>query len=609
MTGYRIAQDAAIVNGNANFYALASEMRLQVFLPQTVLTGQSPGSFGQRAPLPAPAADGTGVPAATGACAGALTGVYFVAERWGAIADFTSLAVDFAVWDVPAGPVFGLVWAFRDPLNYYAAVQRAKAGGESCTGVYRVVNGVATALGSTTSGTFTPSTASLRVNNRLTVTKSGAAISVWSTAGGVVPGVGATPLLSVTDPAPSALAPGNVGVFGSAVQTAAFDNLQVQETPSCSDGVRNGDEDGIDCGGSACALPCANPVVTTKLWNTTSGVAPTLVGWHRETWGTASGTPSWATVATTGYLTQRTNTGLAFLGGPGGNSDNWMGGAFWLCNACGKSVDSDIEVYVQPIDNDWIGVVTQFSDRDNMYQFNTRQEVQSTAIHRRRGGANTVLSLDVIRATYTPGQWCTMRMRTVGGRVTVWFNGLLWFDAQDPLPLLTAGYAGIFITNQDNAWWSRATVKSYRPVNALCVTSYPLRSVPLALGLDGGATLPTTVGAYIGSWHGSAPSGVDFYQSPYYTVATAQPVSAVGARGAIGASFTGGQYLFSLARYETDISAGGFGLFVVLTPTLNAANAGTVIGKGGLRGLPGWSLTTPRSATPAFTFTVTAAYN
>lgn len=49
-----------------------------------------------------------------------------------------------------------------------------------------------------------------------------------------------------------------------------------------------------------------------------------------------------------------------------------MGGAFLLCGKCGRSVDQEITIEVKSIDNDWTGVVTRYTDRDNFYQINTR---------------------------------------------------------------------------------------------------------------------------------------------------------------------------------------------------------------------------------------------
>lgn len=49
---------------------------------------------------------------------------------------------------------------------------------------------------------------------------------------------------------------------------------------------------------------------------------------------------------------------------------------------------------------------------------------------------------------YTVDSWYTLRMRTVGGRVTIWWDDVLWQDIEDPSPLMVAGWAGIFVTNQ-----------------------------------------------------------------------------------------------------------------------------------------------------------------
>ena len=87
------------------------------------------------------------------------------------------------------------------------------------------------------------------------------------------------------------------------------------------------------------------------------------------------------------------------------------------------------------------------TDRDNFYQLNTRLESVSTAVHRRRSGVNTVLHRSTQRS-YQTNVWWTLRVRAVGGRISVFYDGELWIDVQDDDPLLVAGWAGLFITNQ-----------------------------------------------------------------------------------------------------------------------------------------------------------------
>ena len=86
------------------------------------------------------------------------------------------------------------------------------------------------------------------------------------------------------------------------------------------------------------------------------------------------------------------------------------------------------------------GVVLRMSDRDNFMQLNTRQETIGTAVHRRRSGVNTVLSLNTIK-TYTPDSWFKLRMRVVGGRITIWWNDVsCGFSCPDRIVSCTPGH-------------------------------------------------------------------------------------------------------------------------------------------------------------------------
>jgi len=299
--------DASVGGGGA--------LALNVFLPQTGLNARSSGTWGTRAPAAVPAAGST---PGLGACTGSVEGTYYVAERWGLVANaIDELAVDFAAYDL-GSPIVGLVLNWLDTNNFVAVVQR-NSGGEACTGVFRVRAGVVTSLGSVSGVTFANSTKPTQVWNRLHVSRSGSDLRVWmnNNASNVV--------LAVTDPAP-VMAPGAVGVFAAGVNGALFDNLLLRGAPTCSDGLQNGEEDGVDCGGG-CPTACAGlATVTETVWGGSGG--SNYAGWARETHGSATGAPNWNIVESgpnAGMLTQTINTGLAFQGAPGGNSENWHG--------------------------------------------------------------------------------------------------------------------------------------------------------------------------------------------------------------------------------------------------------------------------------------------
>lgn len=314
--GYRIDfRAAAIVNGNPSWgWNPAGELQLQVAGGLAgVVAPTGAGTFATRPPLGAPAVGGAPPPASL--CTGLVDGTVYVAERWGAVAAFTELAVDVGLSD--GSPVVGLAFAYRNVDNYYAVVSSPVTG---CTAVVKVAGGVPTVLASTSAPGAAVANASApggaATRTRLHVAQAGPAITVW------LNGRRDAPVLTASDSAGAPLPPGNVGIFAAAANRAVFDNWLLVVAPTCSDGIHNGLEEGPDCGVAACGNACPSETATETVWSAAGGGS--LVGWFRETWGTASGAPSWGIVddasADAGALTQRQNTGLAFQGAPGGNS-------------------------------------------------------------------------------------------------------------------------------------------------------------------------------------------------------------------------------------------------------------------------------------------------
>lgn len=266
---------------------------------------------------------------------------------------------------------------------------------------------------------------------------------------------------------------------------------------------------------------------------------------------------------------------------------------------------------VTPIDNDWLGLVTRMTDRDNFYQVNTRQENPQTAIHRRRAGVNTVL-LALNTRTYTVGATFTLRLRTVGGRITIWWDGALWQDITDPSPLLVPGWAGLFVTNQDNSLWRRARVVNYRPVNALCASSFavlsPAGQGALAVSLEGERLRSASPAGVQTTFWPSATGAGDLWHSPYYTSFSSVPLAVTTPRGkALDFRATAGfpVFLWGYPGAAADVAAGGLTLFLVVAAPAPSGE-GVLLHKGGLRGLPGWvvALAPGPGATSVVRFTV-----
>ncbi len=113
----------------------------------------------------------------------------------------------------------------------------------------------------------------IRNRTRLTVTRTGGRIQAW-----VGTNLAGAPVIDFTDADP--LPAGNVGLMTVGMPAIVFDNVFLADSPTCSDGMWNGDEEGVDCGGS-CPAACVYPF--DWAWDFTGqGHA----GWWHETYGT-----------------------------------------------------------------------------------------------------------------------------------------------------------------------------------------------------------------------------------------------------------------------------------------------------------------------------------
>jgi hypothetical protein len=420
--------------------------------------------------------------------------------------------------------------SFPSGRTYYAVMLR-NTSVESGIGLYKVTAGsaTATALVRATTGAVgfinnagtiaTMNANGARAWTRVFVSRVGARIQVW------LGSMAGTALLDFTDSDP--LPPGNVGVHTIGTPAVVFDNAALFTTPSCSDGIHNGDEEGIDCGGW-CATACTWPVDWAHDF-TVQGHA----GWTHDTYGDNPNGNFFgqAFVYTPGQdgVRMPTNANGMLPGSVGGNSAGWIGSWWLIPTHQPPTVDVDFAVELFPKDNDWIGLTWRFVDRDNFYAFNLRTEggsgVPKFTIQRRRAGVNTILwatsladlpagvtgnpSCPDAAGTYsrTPYHQCTRqfwRVRHVGSRIEVYLPDWttlatlttsaasvstlrLTAVAMDSDPLLAAGRAGVISTSHDGTIVYGVTIRSLEPVRQVApqlAALPPAAAAALVLGVD-----------------------------------------------------------------------------------------------------------------------------
>lgn len=215
---------------------------------------------------------------------GVMGGSYFIYENAGISSNFEEFSISFAPYEGGVGAAVGVVFNYQyynTGSSYYAIMLRNCAT-EVGIGLYKVTVGAATATALQKSSSFTfvnnAGTATTmnangaRIWTRLYVSKDGGRIQAWlNNPNGTVLAI------DFTDSSP--LPAGNVGIHTIGMPAIAFDNVWFQDSPTCTDGILNQDEEGVDCGGP-CSTNCVYP--GQYAWDFTNDG---YYGWTHETYG------------------------------------------------------------------------------------------------------------------------------------------------------------------------------------------------------------------------------------------------------------------------------------------------------------------------------------
>lgn len=288
-------------------------------------------------------------------------------------------------------------------------------------------------------------------------------------------------------------------------------------------------------------------------------------------------------------VTMPTNANGALPGSTGSLGQIWVGSWWMLPTHMPPAFDFDFTTEIYPKDNDYVGLVWRFVDRDNFYVLNMRSEpVQGTpamAVMRRRAGVNTVLwgsaqtNLPVgvtgnsgcpdptgIRSR-VPYHMCLRqqwRVVMTGNRMEVYLpDWTTWSSVQstafaprlvativDPDPLLAAGTAGVIATTHDGTvvYGMRVRAMSAHPAVPAAVAALPVSPASraaLVLGLDASNADPDMAEAYLADY---ARTGRGAYGSPFIVGVAAKPTVQPFRRCGSALNFAGAQFLYSKTR-------------------------------------------------------------
>lgn len=289
---------------------------------------------------------------------GTMGGAYFIAEGWGNSANFEELAMDFAGYDpTGVGGAVGLVFNYRMSSagkQFYAVMMRNHTS-ETGIGVYKVEEALGryTALGTVvTTASFAANRAdwgvmttnSVHLWTRLHVSFIDGRIRVW------LNNDPSRILIDVTDSTP--LAAGSVGLHLIGMAALVVDNAYFAALPRCNDGILNGDEERVDCGGS-CPTACTRTSSVTYSWSALNDGA---FGLTHATYGD-NPNGAWFGAAHifppgTDFMVMPQNVNGLLPGSTGTNAAGWIGSWWSILRHLPALADIDLSIEVYPNDND-----------------------------------------------------------------------------------------------------------------------------------------------------------------------------------------------------------------------------------------------------------------
>lgn len=159
-----------------------------------------------------------------------------------------------------------------------------------------------------------------------------------------------------------------------------------------------------------------------------------FTGWTVADYGTQSAPSSWS--AASGEMVQSSNICC----------DGRGRGSYALYDAGTSWSDYRLQATLRSTDDDAIGLVFRFQDKDNHYRFDWRSSSLLRRLMKLEGGQSVVIQQDSVG--YTPGDAYRLDVRVLSTSLEVRIDGERIFSAQDPaffsgtVALLSHGNAG-----------------------------------------------------------------------------------------------------------------------------------------------------------------------
>jgi hypothetical protein len=158
-----------------------------------------------------------------------------------------------------------------------------------------------------------------------------------------------------------------------------------------------------------------------------------LSGWTVVNEGTIDGPPAW--FISNGIITQSGN-----IYGGGDNRDGIEKPGTYALNGDQGWTDYTMSVDLLSRDDDGIGVMFRYKDKDNYYRFSMDQQRGYRRLMKKVDGEATLLAEDDV--SYEQNKWYTFRVNLTGDHLEIFIDGQRIFDVTDGS--LKAGRIGLY---------------------------------------------------------------------------------------------------------------------------------------------------------------------
>jgi PKD repeat protein len=162
-------------------------------------------------------------------------------------------------------------------------------------------------------------------------------------------------------------------------------------------------------------------------------------------------------------------------------------------------------------DNDYIGLVFNWQDEQNMYMFCWYLEGNYRRLFKWVNGVETILASDAIG--YSTNTWYQIDIFSIQGKLVLAINGTQIFSVNDNT--FSSGKAGLFCYGNQSSYWDNFRVEcAGTPVELTAFLEGPFEGIEMNTGLNENLILPLSNPYTVAPWNHTNTEGVLSFTNP-----------------------------------------------------------------------------------------------